>query len=93
MLSMGDRDRTTLLLRCAAEVAVTGDYVLGPGWHTAARLHFSKQSLKRACDLATKVARYVARETGRDPDAAGNLDEYLVVVLEAALCIEEGSWP
>jgi hypothetical protein len=93
MLTMGDRDRTTLLLRCAAEIAVTGDHVLGPGWHTAARLPFSKQSRKRACALASRIARYVARKTGRDLDAAGSLDEYLAVVLEAALCVEEGSWP
>lgn len=93
MLTRGDRDRTTLLLRCAAEIAVTGDHALGPGWHTAARLPFSKRSRKRACVLATRVTRYVARETGRDPDKAGGLDEYLAVVLEAAILVEERSWP
>lgn len=93
MLTRSDRDRTTLLLRCAAEVAVTGDYVLGPGWHTAARLHFSQRSRKRACELATKVTRYVARKAGRDPDGAESLDEYLATVLEAAILVEEGSWP
>src|SRR5680860_649055 len=93
MLTKGDRDRTTLLLRCAAEIAVTGDYVLGPGWHTAARLPFSKQSRKRACALATRATRHVARESGRNPDAAENLDEYLAVVLEAAILVEDGSWP
>ena len=92
-LTRGERTRTVLLLRCAAEVAVTGDYVLGPSWHTAAHLNFSKRSRKRACDLATKVTRHVARETARDPDGAGDLDEYLAVVLEAAQCVEEGSWP
>lgn len=92
-LTRGDRVRTVLLLRCAAEVAVTGDYVLGPSWHTAVRLGFSKRSCKRACDLATKVARYVALETARDPDGACDLDEYLSVMLEAAQCVEEGSWP
>jgi hypothetical protein len=93
MLTKGDRDRTTLLLRCAAEVAVTGDYVLGPGWHTAPRLGFDKRTCKRACALATRATRYVARETGRDLDKAGSLDEYLSVVLEAARCVEEKSWP
>jgi hypothetical protein len=93
MLSRGERDRTTLLLRCAAEIAITGDHVLGPGWHTASRLPFSKQSRKRACQLATKVTRYVARATGRDVDGAGSLDEYLAVVLEAAILVEERSWP
>lgn len=93
MLTRGDRDRTTLLLRCAAEVAVTGDYVLGPSWHTAPRLPFSKQSRKRACNLATRVTRYVARKAGRDPDGAGSLDEYLATVLEAAILVEERSWP
>lgn len=93
MLSRGERDRTTLLLRCAAEVAVTGDHVLGPSWHTASRLGFSDRTCKRTCALATRVVRYVARQTGRDPDCAGNLDEYLSVVLEAARCVEEKSWP
>lgn len=92
-LTRGERDRTTLLLRCAAEVAVTGDYVLGPSWHTAPRLGFGKRTCKRTCDLATRVVRYVARQTGRDPDAAQDLDEYLSVVLEAARCVEEKSWP
>ena len=92
-LTRGDRDRTVLLLRCAAEVAVTGDYVLGPGWHTASRLGFSKRSCKRACSLATRAALHVVRATGRDPDRADDLDEYLAVVLEAALCVEEASWP
>lgn len=92
-LTRGDRDRTALLLRCAAEVAVTGDYVLGPGWHTASRLPFSPRTRKRACQLASRVARYVARNTGRDPDGAGGLDEYLAVVLEAAILVEERSWP
>lgn len=92
-LARGDRDRTVLLLRCAAEVAVTGDYVLGPGWVTAPRLHMSKQSRRRACALATRAAQYVARSTCRDTERAQGLDEYLAVVLEAALCVEEGSWP
>jgi len=92
-LTRGDRERTALLLRCAAEVAVTEDYVLGPGWHTASRLGFSKRTCKRACSLATRAARYVARATGRDPDRASDLDEYLAVVLEAANCVEEASWP
>ena len=92
-LARGDRDRTVLLLRCAAEVAVTGDYMLGPGWHTAPRLGFSDRTRKRACSLATRAARHVARSTGRDPDRASGLDEYLAVVLEAALRLEERSWP
>jgi len=92
-LTRGERDRTTLLLRCAAEVAVTGDYVLGPSWHTAPRLGFDKQACKRACDLATRAVGHVARQTGRDPEAARDLDEYLSVVLEAALCVEEKAWP
>ena len=93
MLTMGERDQTTLLLRCAAEVAVTGDYVLGPGWHTATRLGFGKHTCKRVCTLATRAARHVARKMGCDPDAARDLDEYLAVVLEAARCVEEKSWP
>jgi hypothetical protein len=93
MLTRGERDRTTLLLRCAAEVAVTGDYVLGPSWHTAPRLGFDKATCKRACALATRAVRYVARQTGRDPDGARDLDEYLSIVLEAARCVEEKSWP
>lgn len=70
-----------------------GDYVFGPSWHTAPRLGFSKRTCKRACDLATRAVRHVARQTGRDPVAAGDLDEYLSVVLEAARCVEEKSWP
>jgi len=92
-LTRGDRDRTVLLLRCAAEVAITGDYVLGPSWHTAPRLGFNKATCKRTCDLATNVTRYVARETARDPNGARDLDEYLSIVLEAARCVEEKSWP
>jgi hypothetical protein len=92
-LTRGDRERTALLLRCAAEVAVTGDHVLGPGWSTAARLHMSEKSRKRACSLATRATQYVARSTRRDPECAQDLDEYLAVVLEAALCVEEASWP
>jgi hypothetical protein len=92
-LTRQDRDRTVLLLRCAAEAAVTGDHVLGPGWSTAPRLGFRKDVCKRTCTLATKAAQYVARSTGRDTDSAPDLDEYLAVVLEAALCVEEGSWP
>lgn len=92
-LSRGDRERTVLLLRCAAEVAVTGDHVLGPGWSTAWKLGFSKRSCKRACSLATRAAQYVARASKRDPEGAGGLDEYLAVVLEAARCVEEGFWP
>jgi hypothetical protein len=92
-LTRGDRDRTVLLLRCAAEVGITGDHVLGPSWHTAARLGFHKHTCKRACDLATRATRYVARVTQRNPNGARNVDEYLAIVLEAALRIEEGSWP
>ena len=92
-LTQGDRDRTVLLLRCAAEAAVMDNYVLGPGWSTAARLPMSKPSRKRACTLATRAAQYVARSTRRDPEGAQNLDEYLAVVLEAAICVEERSWP
>ena len=92
-ITQGDRDRTVLLLRCAAEVAVTGDHVIGPGWSTAGRLSMNKRSRRRACTLATWAAQYVAHETGRDLDRAEGLDEYLSVVLEAAICIEEGLWP
>lgn len=92
-LTRAERGNVVLLLRCAAEVAVTGDYVLGPGWHTAPRLHLSKRSRKRACDLATRAVEHVARQTGRDLDHAEDLDEYLAVVLEAAQCVEERSWP
>ena len=92
-LTRGDRARTVLLLRCAAEVAITGDYVLGPSWHTAPRLGFNKATCKRPCALATRAARFVARQLGRDPDGAPDLDGYLAVMLEAAQCVEEGSWP
>jgi hypothetical protein len=88
-LTRGERDRTVLLLRCAAEVAVTGDHVLGPGRHTAPRLGLSK----RVCVLATRAAAHVARANGKDPDAARDLDEYVTIVLEAAQRIVEGSWP
>lgn len=88
-LTRGERARTTLLLRCAADVAVTGDHVLGPGWSTAPRLGLGK----RVCDLATRAASHVAREIGRDPDVADDLDDYVAVVLEAALRVEDGSWP
>jgi hypothetical protein len=92
-LTKADRDRTVLLLRCAAEVAVTGEYVLGPGWVVALRLQFSEVVRKRVCKLATRAAQYGARSTSRDHEGASNLDEYLAVVLKAALCAEEGSWP
>lgn len=92
-LTRGDRERTVLLLRCAAEVAVTGDYALGPGWHTAARLGFRKDLCTRACSLATRAAQHVARSIGGDAERAQGLDEYLAIVLEAALRIEERSWP
>jgi hypothetical protein len=93
MLTRGDRERTVLLLRCAAEIAVMEDHVLGPSFSTAWRLGFRKDLCRRACTLATRAARYVARSTARDPDKAANLDEYLAVVLEAARCVEERSWP
>jgi len=88
-LTRGERDRTALLLRCAAWVAITGDYVLGPGFHTGPRLALSKQD----CDRATRAARRVAKDMGRDLEGAGSLDEYVLVVLEAAQRIEEHSWP
>lgn len=88
-MTRGQRDRTVLLLRCAADVAVTGDHVLGPGWSTAPRLGIGK----RECDLATMAARRLAKKTGRDPDCGADLNEYVAVVLEAAIIIEEGSWP
>lgn len=78
-----------LLLRCAADVALTGDHVLGPGFHTAGRLGIAQ----RDCDRATRAVRRVARDTGRDPDQASNLDEYIEILLEAAARIEEKSWP
>ena len=87
-LTKGDRERTTLLLRCAAEVAVTEDCVW-PGRHAASRLGFSQRTCKRACSLATKAVRYVARAAGRNPYWANDLDEYLAVVLEAANCVED----
>ncbi len=88
-LTRGERTRTVLLLRCAVYVAVTGNYVLGPGWETAPRLGLGK----RECKLAERAMRSVAKKTGRPPDSAGNLDAYVCVALEAARCIEEGSWP
>lgn len=92
-LTRTERVRTALLLRCAADIAVTGDHVLGPGWSTAPRLGFGARTCKRTCDLATMAARHVAVTTGRDPETARDLDEYLSIVLEAAQCVEEGSWP
>ena len=88
-LTRGERDRAALLLRCAAWVAITGDHVLGPSFHTAVRLGLSQPD----CDRATRAVRRVARDTGRDPDRAANLDEYVEIVLEAARRIEERSWP
>lgn len=87
-LTRGERARTVLLLRCAAEVAVTGDYVLGPGWHTAPRLGVGR----RECALAECFVRRVAKKTGRNSELARDLDEYIATVLEAAILIEEGSW-
>jgi hypothetical protein len=88
-LTRGQRDRTALLLRCTAWVAITGDHVLGPGFHTAGYLGLTQ----RDCDRAMRAAQRVARDTGRDPDQASTLDEYIEIVLEAARRIEEGSWP
>ena len=88
-MTRGQRDRTVLLLRCAADIAVTGDYVLGPDFETAPRLGIGR----RECDLATRAARRVAKKSGRDPDQASDLDEYVAIVLEAAIILEEGQWP
>lgn len=84
-----ERARAVLLLRCAAEIAVTGDHVLGPGWSTAPRLGLGK----RECRIAERAVRHVAKKTGRDPDIARDLDEYLAVTLTAAILLEERSWP
>jgi hypothetical protein len=88
-LTRAQRDRAVLLLRCAAWVAIKGDHLLGPGFDVGSRLALSKQD----CDRATRAARRVAKDLGRDLDGAVNLDEYLLVVLEAAARIEERSWP
>lgn len=88
-MTRGARARVVLLLRCAAETAVTGDHVFGPGWSTAWSLGLGK----RECAVATRAVRSVAQRAGRSTDAAADLDEYLTIVLEAALRIEEGSWP
>lgn len=88
-LTRGERDRTVILLRCAADVAVTGDHLLSPSRHTAPRLGFGK----RECLIATQATIYVACAAGGNPEASKDRDDYIAVVLEAALCIEEGSWP
>lgn len=87
-MTRGQRERTVLLLRCAAELAVTGDFVLGPDFETAPRLGMGK----RECDLATRAAKNVARKTGRS-DVEAFRDEYIATVLEAAAIVEEGGWP
>jgi len=88
-LTRGERDRAVLLLRCAAWVAIKGDHLLGPGFHTGAYLGLGKHD----CDRATRAALSVAKDLGRDLDRAADLDEYLLVLLEAACRIEEKSWP
>ena len=88
-LTRGERDRAVLLLRCAAWIAIKGDHVLGPGLQTASYLGLGKKD----CDRATRAARRVAGDTGRDLETARNLDEYVTVMLEAAQRIEEHSWP
>lgn len=87
-MTRGQRARTVLLLRCAADVAASGDYVLGPDFETAPRLGVGK----RECQLAARAARSVARKAGRNPDEA-HRDEYIATVLEAAIILEEGWWP
>ena len=87
-VTRGERTRTVLLLRCAAEIAVTGDHILGPGWSTASRLGMGR----RECSLAERFTRRLAKKTGRNPDLSRDRDEYIATVLEAALLVEEGSW-
>jgi hypothetical protein len=87
-MTRGQRARTALLLRCAADIAASGDYVLGPDFEAAPRLGVGK----RECDLATMAAKRVARKTGRSAVEAFR-DEYIATVLEAAAILEEGSWP
>jgi hypothetical protein len=91
-LSRADRDQTALLLRCAAEIALTGGDSFDTYW-TAAHLGFDRDEGKRAAALATRVARHVAREIGRNPDSEASCDEYVAIVLEAARRLEEKSWP
>lgn len=88
VMSRGERTRTVLLLRCAADVAASGDYVLGPDFETAPRLGMGK----RECALASRAARNVAKKAGRNPEQA-HCDEYIATVLEAAIILEEGQWP
>lgn len=88
-MTRGQRARTVLLLRCAAEVAVTGKYILGPGFETAPRLGIGR----RECDLAERAAMRVAKKTGRSLEGAKGCDEYVATVLEAAIILEEGCWP
>lgn len=84
------RSRTVLLLRCAAEVAVTGDYILGPSYETAPRLGIGR----RECDLAERAAmRVAAKKAGLVVDGADSCDEYVSTMLEAAIILEEGQWP
>lgn len=88
-ISSKERSDTSLLLRCAVEVAVMGRYILGPGWVTAPRVGLGK----RECALASRAMRRVAKDLGRRIDGAGDLDEYIATALEAARRIEERSWP
>ena len=88
-LTRVERTQTVLLLRCAVEIAVTENYVLGPGWVTASRLGLGK----RECVLAGRAASHVAKDIGKNPKRARDLDEYVEILLEAALRIEERSWP
>lgn len=88
-VTRGERERTILLLRCAADIAAKSDYVIGPGFETASRLGLGK----READLAWRASRRVAKDQGRDLERGSDPDEYIAVVLEAAQRLEDRSWP
>lgn len=87
-LTRGDRARTVLLLRCAADNAISGNYIIGPSWVTAPRLGLGR----RECKLANRFVRRMAKALGKNPDKAQDADEYAAVLLGAAILVEEGAW-
>jgi hypothetical protein len=88
-LTRGQKARVKLLLRCAADAAISGNFDLRPSWSTPARLGIKKPDL----DIATRAVQHVAKDMGRDPEKAKDADAYATIMLEAARRVEEGSWP
>ena len=87
-LTNAERANTVLLLRCAADLAISGNYVLGPSWVAAPRLGLAR----RECSLASRFVRRMAKAIDKNPDKAQDADEYVAVLLEAAILVEEGTW-